>query len=314
MIIIDCDLGEYKDFHESTSIALGNFDGLHRGHKYLVDNTIQRAEEKNCLSALLLFKNHTLTNIEHQCIPMLTSIKDKLDLLTQWGVDVVYLQTFDDAFRNVSKDDFLKRILCDSLNVINITVGHDYRFGKFAKGSVDDLIHHQEEYQYNVDVLEFIDFQGQKISSTRIKESLLKGNLEDANTMLGRPYAIRGKVINGESRGKDLGFPTANMKLDFDYIIPQRGVYLTRVFIEGFENYYYGMTNIGTNPTFTDRDKIKIETNIFDFEEKIYQQKMKLEFLAYERLDIKFDRPEDLIEQMKEDEKLLRSWIPNFEN
>ena len=314
MQIIDCDKNEYLDLKAGVSIALGNFDGLHEGHMALIRRTRIRSEENGLLSAVLLFKNHTLFELKHESMQLLTSVEDKLTLLEEAGVDLVFLQSFDRDFCSLSKDAFIEDILVNRLQAKSIVVGGDFSFGKMAQGHVKDLVEKQEEYHYLLDVLDDVRYQNERISSTRIRNAVRLGRVEEAMDMLNRPYRLKGTVVPGASRGNKLGYRTANLAMDHNYVLPADGVYLTRVYIgRDRGEYFYGMTNIGTNPTFEEGKEIKIETHIFDFDCDIYGKKIFLDFLAFERGDIKFDSAQALIEQIEEDEKVLRSWISRFE-
>lgn len=314
MRIIDCDKGEQALIQKPVSIALGNFDGIHLGHQALIKKAVEVAKEQGYLSSVLLFKNHTLSELKHKQLQLLTSLTDKEEILKRLGVDIVYMKSFNHKFCAINKMAFIEDVLKEQLKVKAITIGHDYTFGCWAEGKVTDLLINQRKYDYEVFVIDDILADGERISSSRIRQTLRDGNVKNAMKMLGRPFRIAGEVVPGANRGRKLGFRTANLYWDNHYIVPHDGVYLTRVYLDDLEApYYYGMTNIGTNPTFTEADNTKIETHIFDLDEDLYGKRMWLEFLSYERGDIKFDTADELIEVMKEDEAILRSWIPQFE-
>lgn len=314
MRIIDCDKGEQSQIQKPVSIALGNFDGLHLGHQALIKKSKEVAIEKGYLSGVLLFKNHTLSELKNKDLQLLTSLADKEELLDNLGVDVIYLKSFDHKFCSINKLDFIEDVLTNQLKVKAVTIGHDYRFGCWAEGKVSDLIANQTVFDYEVFVIDDVVADGERISSSRIRQTLRDGNVENATKMLGRPFRIGGEIVPGANRGRKLGFRTANLFWDHHYIVPRDGVYLTRVYLDDLKTpHHYGMTNIGTNPTFTEANNTKIETHIFDIDGDLYGKRMWLEFLAYERGDIKFDTVGELVDVMKEDERILRSWIPQFE-
>lgn len=308
MHIIDLNCAEGPIPFDATSIALGNFDGFHNGHRELIRRTIQIERSRGYTSAVLLFKTHTRDILNTNGTGQLNSLNDKLQRLQGLGVSCVFLVEFDREFMNQTKEEFLDDFLIGRLRAKSIVVGDDYRFGRKAEGDVAFLKSRAEKTELKVDIIPEVRLEGLRISSTRIREALRAGAVEWANTMLGYPYRVRGTIVRGASRGHNLGFPTANLKLDFPYVIPKDGVYLTLTRFEGEEHGIYGMTNIGTNPTFTDENVTKIETYLFDFSGDCYGKYANIEFLRYERSDMKFESADELIAQMRRDDQMLRDW------
>lgn len=313
MLIVDLDKEQKESPFGETSIALGNFDGFHNGHRELIRRTIQEEHEFGHLSSVLLFKNHTSDYVPRGGGKRLNSLEDKIAKLDELGISCIYLATFDRAMMHMPHEEFVEEFLLRRLHTRHLVVGEDYSFGRGALGDVDYLLRRREELHYRVSVIPEVTCNGKRISSTRIRQCIAAGGIELANCMLGYAYTIRGRVVSGASRGHDLGFPTANLALQFDYCLPTDGVYLVRATIEATGQQYFGMTNIGTNPTFTDDSTVKIETYLFDFSGDIYDQVLRLEFLRFERRDIKFDTKEELIRRMQEDERVLRSWVSVYE-
>lgn len=286
---------------KSTALALGNFDGLHRGHMALINKSISLATD-NKLSGVLLFKSHTRNKEENS---FLMSLDDKLEILSSLGLDLALLVDFDDKFKHLGPQDFIKKILIDKCLAKDLVVGNDYHFAYKAQGNSKALIDYGKTYGFKTHLVEDVIVDEKLVSSTLIKEYLLEGNLEKANEALGRNYSIKGKVIKGFGRGKDLGYPTANLDLSYSYLIPSDGVYHTLVKYEG--KIYNSMTSIGTNPTF---DKIKgstIEVFIDEFDRDIYDQELELIFLRYLRPMIKFKSLEELIGQLDKDYRSIKS-------
>lgn len=289
-------------------IGLGNFDGMHLGHQGLIHTIVREARTQNRIPALLLFCGHTEETLSGKKREYLMSLEDKLTFAEQAGIERVYLQTFDQNFLSMSPKDFIHDYLLSKLQVVEVVVGKDYRFGKGAKGDVSYLRQESKGGElFELCIAEDVTYKGEKISSTRIRKALSCGEMGEAEKMLGRFYSIRGRVVPGFKRGRTLGFPTANMDLDFRYLLPREGVYLTRTHLDGQP--IFGMTSIGTNPTFTEEVSVKIETYFFDIDQDLYGRELELEFLFFERGNIKFDQVEDLIAQMQEDEKILRKQI-----
>ncbi len=309
MKIIDCDT-EFIKPDKKVSIALGNFDGLHLGHQKLIRRAIEIAQAEGLISSVLLFKQNSKSMTRDQDARFLTSLDDKIQLLDKMGIDLVYTKDFDRDFMHLSKETFLIDFLLEDMHVGHLVCGADYTFGYMAEGNTDDLKNMQACHNYSLDILDYVTFKGERISSTRIRESISLGKVEEAQGMLGRPYKIKGTVIRGEGRGKSLGFATANIKLDFPYLLPKSGVYLTEVILN--KKHYYAMTDLGYNPTFNKTGSTKIETNIFDFDENIYGEDLELIFLRFERDDLSFNSAQELINQLKKDEKLLRKWALEY--
>lgn len=295
-----------------TSIALGNFDGFHNGHRELVRRTVQEEHENGHRSSVLLFKNHTSEILPQDKDGYLSALPDKLRRLEELGISCVYLLNFDRTVRDMTPEHFLKSLLIETLGAKHIVVGEDYTFGKKALGTVQYLQEQCEKLDYRLSVIPDVTYQGQRISSTRIRRCISSGGIEIANCMLGYPYVLRGTVVSGAERGKKLGFPTANLSLSFPYCLPIDGVYLTRVLLADGKK-YFGLTNVGTNPTFTEKGPVKVETYLLDFNDNLYGQEIRLQFLRFERRDITFPNKEALIAQMQNDEKILRSWVSIYE-
>ena len=256
--IYDLDRG-MTDF-EPKAIALGNFDGIHIGHQKLIKKNIELAHQLNLVPSVLLFKeNSKKTLIDEK--DYLTSLDDKIEILAQMGLDTFCILEFDEEFRSLSPKDFIAKILYKKLNTKYIVVGEDYRFGKNAKGDIEKLRALQDEFAYQTKVIDFELDNGEKISSGTIKNLIKNGDINKASTYLGRPYKIRGEVVDGHKRGRKLNFPTANLKMNFSYTIPKDGVYLTRVNVGGKN--HFALSNVGSNPTF-ENDFRKVETYILD--------------------------------------------------
>lgn len=302
MIIIDMDKESF--IKEDIAIALGNFDGLHIAHQSLILAMVKKAKEKGLKSSLLLFENHTSELVEYHNRPkLLMSNEDKYKILEELGVDIIYKLKFSEEIMKLRPEEFISDFLIERLNVKSITVGFDYRFGYKASGSSQDLERIASKYTIDVNLLEPIS-RGEIVSSTRIREYLLNGDILKANEMLGRKYSIQGKVVPGEKRGRKLGFPTANVLIDEKYLLPKEGIYSTVVYIN--ESPYLSGTNIGKNLTFHG-DLIKIESFLLDFNEDIYGETIRIEFNEFIRSEIKFSTSKELVEQIGKDIAYIKS-------
>lgn len=304
--IFDLDFNEFDLLPKA--VSLGNFDGVHKGHQKLMKENIKISKAKNLTPSVLLFKENT-KNILNGEREYLTSLEDKIEILKNLGIECFCLLEFSDKFKNLSPYEFIEEILYKKLNTKYVIVGDNYRFGKMAKGDIKTLKKYEEDFAYKTKVVDFELDDGKIINSTDIRQMVREGKIEKANKDLGHPFKMQGKVIKGAQRGRLLNFPTANLKPSFKYVTAKSGVYFTRVNID--RDFYYGLTDIGTNPTFENK-KMKIETYIMDFSKDIYGKNMSIEFLEYLRPDFKFNSPEELIAQMEKDKKTGRNLIEKY--
>lgn len=297
------DIKDYTEKRFKTAIALGNFDGVHLGHKKLISTMINDAKNLVIASSLLLFRRHSKEILLRNIPNILTSAEDKCEILKEMGLNIVYEIDFTEKFMRLSPEDFVKNILIDRLNVQSVFVGINYRFGYKASGDIDVLKELSNKYNFNLNVIEPV-FNKQKIlSSSEIRMNIVKGNIELANEMIGRNYKIKGKVVHGNKIGRTLGFPTANIELSDRYQIPKKGVYITKTIVDGI--IYKSLTNIGTNPTVGGKT-IKIETHILNFNRDIYKQDLEIEFIQYYRGEMVFSTLEELKLQMQKDLNVIK--------
>lgn len=280
------------------AVALGNFDGIHRGHRYLIEDNINKANKYNLEPSILLFKNHTRLTINKNNIPILTSNEQKFKILEDMGIRIVYILDFDENVMKLNGEEFVKDIIVNKLKAKLVTVGFDYRFGHKASGDSKYLKKLGEKYNFKTNIIEPIYIDGQVISSTKIRNFISSGNIKKANEFLGHYYSIIGNVVSGSSRGRKLGYPTANIELINNHIVPKPGVYKSISLLNGEE--FISLTNIGYNPTFNGKT-LKIENHILDFNRNIYGEILEVQFLDFIREDIKFNTAEELIEQMNKD-------------
>lgn len=295
MKIIKIDL-DYKATEESI-IALGNFDGVHRGHIELIKKAVENAKKLNKKSSLLIFEEHTDNIIKMGKKNIITTNDTKFKILEELGVDLVYLIKFTKEFMSYSPMEFLKDFLIENLKIIGVVVGYDYTFGYKKSGDTKFLLDNKDLFE-SIDVIEQISFNGEKISSTLIRNLIEDGNIKDANYLLSRPYKLIGKVIHAKGLGKKMGYPTANLELIDNFVIPKYGVYDSDIYVNGKK--FKASTNIGTNPT-VEHDGIKIEAHILDFDEDIYGEIVELELIDFIRPELKFDNVKDLFDQIAKD-------------
>ncbi|MDO5717544.1 MAG: bifunctional riboflavin kinase/FAD synthetase [Tissierellia bacterium] len=289
---------------KASIIGLGNFDGIHVGHIKLIQKVIEISEKYDYESSLILFKNHTDTLLAKDHFKShLTSLEDKIEILKGFNLSNIYILDFDEEVRKMNPEEFIEKILLDRCEARGIVVGKDYRFGYGAQGDVSFLKSHELD-RYRLYIIDDHRVNGIRVSSTEIKDLIIKGDIEYANKLLNRYYRIQGRVVGGDGRGRGLGFPTANLEMNFNYLIPADGVYFTITNISGEK--YASLTSIGTNPTFNG-DSMRIEVFIESFSQDIYEKEISVEFVEYFRPTINFNSAEELIDQINKDKNKMIS-------
>lgn len=279
-------------------VALGSFDGLHSGHLSLVNKIIELANENKGRSIVYTFKNHPRTLIKGATPPkLLMDNESKEEILEALGVDLIYFEEFNEEYMKLTPEGFIK-YLCEKFKVKGIVVGFNYRFGYKNIGNIEMLKELSTKYGYELYVMEPCNYENEVISSTRIRNELLNGNVDKAIKMLNRPYIIKGKVVHGKKLGRTIGFPTANLDYSKEALIPRKGVYYTNV--QWQDKIYKGITSVGNNPT-VNGDKLTIETYILDFNNDLYGHNIKVYFIKKIRDEKKFNSIDDLVIQLKKD-------------
>ena len=287
-------------------ITIGNFDGVHKGHQTLFRQVIEKAGQIDGTSVALTFDPHPLKALGISAPPLITRKDQKVELIEACGIDILLCLSFDTAFASISALDFIEKILVNKLGMKAIIIGADYSFGKNKKGNVNLLISEENRLGFKTIVSPWIndtDSEVERISSTRIRKIVMEGKVNQAMKYLGRHYQIRGKVIKGRKRGgSQLGFPTANIKLH-DELCPKIGVYA--VTVETCKGNFWGVANIGYSPTFGDQ-MFTIEVHILDFDQNIYNTRIRVNMVERLRDEIKFSSIHDLSEQIKYDIKVAK--------
>lgn len=302
MIVIDDIIAEVKE--SDNYVGLGSFDGIHNGHLSLVRKTNEVAKEKNGKSMVFTYKNHPRTIINPDSAPkLIMDLDTKLEYLEKENIDIVVLKTFTKEFMSMDAENFIK-LLCEDYNVKGIIVGFNFRFGYKNLGNVDLLKDLQSKYGYELYVIDPYTYKDEVISSTRIRRCILEGNVSEATNMLSKPYLIKGKVIYGKQLGRKIGIPTANLGFDNKMIIPKKGVYYTNVKYK--DNIFKGLTSVGNNPTVNGKE-LTIETHILNFNKMIYGEELKIYFVERIRDELKFESLDELVAQIKKDEKFIKN-------
>lgn len=310
MKIID-NIENYK-INDKTVIALGNFDGIHKGHMELIHKVKNISENSDLKSGVLLFNEHTKNILNpNKGISKLTTLEDKLDILKELDLDYVFIVDFKSIFQ-LNPEEFIK-LLLNRLNSHGIVVGKDYRFGNKAIGDIVLLEKLCMDNDIVLNIVDTVKDNDTIVKSTIIRRYISNGDIFKANKLLGRKYSIKGTVIHGEKRGRELGFPTVNIVNQHNYILPKEGVYYSNISILDDEDsrIYESLSFVGTNLTFNEYEK-KIETYIFDFSRFIYGKEVKIEFIDFIRGNKRFDSREGLITQMNEDVKFVENYNKNL--
>jgi riboflavin kinase/FMN adenylyltransferase len=278
---------------------MGYFDGVHVGHRRVIQKAIDLAKGFGIAAAVMTFDPHPREILgQSGYTQYLTPLDEKLEQLKVMGVEIAYVVQFDISFASVYPEDFIDEFLL-RLRPCHVVVGFDYTFGHKGLGTAFTLQNHAQG-RYGLDVISPINRFGEKVSSTLIREYLYSGKIKEATQFLGRPYTVRGSVVHGEKRGRTIGFPTANLKLASPYIVPKNGVYGVRVQIGDRE--CFGVMNVGIKPTFENERKEKsLEVHILDFSGDLYDQVLAVEFLFFIREEQKFAGVDGLISQIKQD-------------
>jgi riboflavin kinase / FMN adenylyltransferase len=279
-------------------VTMGNFDGIHLGHQTLIRKTVEDSKQQGYPSTVLTFEPHPLRILAPERAPLLIlSYDDKMALFESFGVDIVIAQSFNRQFASIAADDFVRRFLVDRLKVRKLWVGRDLRFGQSRHGEVNDLVRWAPDGGFQVGVLDPILLEGVRISSSRIRQLVQEGRVDEARPMMGRYHFVSGRVVTGHHRGRDLGFPTANISSPTE-VIPLDGIYASLIQIKNQQ--WLSVSNIGVNPTFGDGPRT-IESFVLDFDSDIYGEPVKLSFVKRIREERKFVMVKDLVAQMHED-------------
>lgn len=283
---------------KNTAVTLGKFDGLHLGHRQLIDLAVS-CKQQGLTAVMFSFLLHPGNLFSDKEFELIYTEEEKLSKLKRCGVDVLISYPFTQETRSMEPEDFIREILVKQLDAKVIIVGTDFRFGFQRRGDVKLLQDYEQTYGYQVIACEKIRWRNEIISSSSIRTALKDGDLEAVNAMLDQPYTIRGEVVHGRRIGRTIGFPTTNLIPPRGKLLPPCGVYVSKTLLDG--RYYPGVTNIGYNPTVAEGENISVETYIFDFDRDLYGEILEVELLYYIRPELKFGSLEELMQKMNED-------------
>ncbi|WP_406687248.1 bifunctional riboflavin kinase/FAD synthetase [Rossellomorea vietnamensis] len=284
-------------------LALGYFDGVHKGHQRVIRGAVEEAKEQDVSSAVMTFDPHpsVVLGHKHKHIHYITPLEDKKEIIKELGVDYLFIVRFTSEFANLTPQDFVDQYII-GLNVRHVVAGYDYSYGRMGKGTMETLPFHSRDMFGSTTVSKLTDADlDLKVSSSLIRENLTEGDVSRVKNLLGRPFKMKGTVIHGDKRGRKIGFPTANIELSDDYLTPKVGVYAVRMKIH--DKWFDGVCNIGYKPTFKNPDdySLTIEVHLFDFHTSIYGEEVFIEWYDRIRDEQKFSGIEELISQIQKD-------------
>ncbi len=286
---------------ENAVVTIGTFDGVHQGHRKIIAGIKELAQSTGGETVLLTFFPHPrmILHPEDENIKLINTINEKAELLEQIGIDHLIITPFSRDFSNQTAEEYIRDVLVNKIGTKKIVIGYDHRFGKDRQGGLQDLLRLSPVYGFDVVEIPEQDIEEVAVSSTRIRSALLANQIDQANTFLGYPFFITGTVIRGDQIGRQIGYPTANIVIEERYkLIPADGIFAVSVIIDGHA--YKGMAYIGTRPTVNGLTR-NIEVNIFDFDQDIYNQRIRMEFIHFVRGDIKFSSLDELKVQLAQD-------------
>jgi len=295
----------------NTVITIGTFDGVHVGHRKIIKRIVESAENSALESAVLTFFPHPRMVLQKEVgIELINTIEERKQILENIGIDHLIVHPFTRAFSRLTAQEYIEEVLVKKLQAKKVIIGYDHRFGRNRNADIEDLKKYGEKYGFEVEEISKQDVDEVAVSSTKIRKALQEGDVEKANTYLGSNFLLTGTIVKGKGLGKNLGFPTANLKIEETYkLIPKTGVYVVKALIDDEE--FFGMMNIGYNPTVGGSEKT-IETYFFNLDKNLYGKKLQIEMLKRIREEKKFSGVEELIKAMKEDQAFSENYIHQF--
>jgi riboflavin kinase/FMN adenylyltransferase len=293
---------------KKTILTLGTFDGVHFGHKKILERVLQNTEIDKYESLVLTFFPHPRMVLEEKSnIKLLNTISEKIDLLDKIGLQNLVIHPFDESFSRLSAEEFVSSVLVNQFHIHKIIIGHDHRFGRNRTANIDDLIRFGKQYGFEVEQISVQEINEISVSSTKIRKALSEGNMTLANKYLGYNYFLTGTVFKGQQLGRTIGFPTANLKIKEDYkLVPKNGVYIVKSTIN--QETVYGIMNIGFNPTVAG-ENLSIEVHYFNFNSDLYNQEIAVTILQYIRPEQKFNSVDLLKVQLEKDKNFALAYL-----
>ncbi len=300
-------------YDKKTVVTVGTFDGVHIGHQQIIGELNRLKEEKDLRSILITFDPHPQIVLRNRSkdVKLLTSTEEKLELLKKFPLDIVYIINFSKEFAATPAENFFTNYIVNRIGLNDLVIGYDHMFGKNREGSIETVKALSNKFGFSVHKVPEFKISDKNISSTEVRKLLEEGDVNAAKFFLGRFYDIEGIVVQGAKRGRELGYPTANIQInDANKQIPKNGIYAVEVLYD--DTIYRGMMSIGHNPTVNDTDEIFLEVNIFNFDKDIYREKIKIRFVEYIREEAKFNSLEELTKKLDEDKQKTLNIFSNI--
>ena len=293
-----CRLDDIAEFDRGAAVTFGVFDGIHVGHQAVIGTLLSRAAQHGLMSVLVGFYPHPLAFLApERCPPLLTPLSKRIEILQQLGIDKIVMLSFDAQIAAMSPQSFVEHVLLEKCRARHIVVGYACQFGKNRAGNAERLAELSQVYPFDVTIVPPTEINGAPVHSTRIREALARGDLHCSSQLLGRSYSLLGNVVHGDGRGKEIGFPTANIDTQ-NQVCPPNGVYAIRAKLE--DRGLDGVLNIGVRPTFNGTT-VHVECHFFDFDETIYGKSVEIYLVEKIRSERKFPNPETLMQQIRRD-------------
>lgn len=295
-------ISQFSNTSIQTAVTIGTFDGVHIGHSRILERLINSAKSAGLKSTVLTFFPHPRMVLQKDTeIKLLNTLEEKTAIMEKLGLDYLIVHPFTKEFSRLSATEFVRDILVNSLKTKRIIIGYDHRFGRNRNANIQDLVSFGNTLDFEVEEIPAQEIDDVSVSSTKIRNALLEGDITTANNYLNYKYMLTGTIVKGKGLGKQFGFPTANLQIAESYkLIPKNGVYVVQSNLDGHD--YYGMMNIGYNPTVSGKNK-SIEVNFFEFEGNLYDKKIQVNLLHRIRDEHKFDSVQELQNQLKKDKE-----------
>lgn len=291
-----------------TVCAIGFFDGIHKGHQKVIGTAVKEAQKRNLESAVITFHPHPSVVLKKgtEHVQYITPLKEKQEILQRMNVDRLYIIKFNTELSSLTPQEFIEHFII-GLGIKHLVAGFDYTYGHKGLGNMNNIRSYtRDEFDYTI--IDKVTLADDKVSSTRIRELLKKGMVDEIKDLLGRPLKYTGFVIHGAQRGANLGYPTANFSVNKDALLPKIGVYAVKVIYKNAV--YEGMASVGTNPTFEeDQGNLSVEVNIFDYNNNLYGEELQIEWHKFMRDEEKYNNVDELIAQLALDEENIRKYF-----
>jgi riboflavin kinase / FMN adenylyltransferase len=306
-VIVKRNLFDNKSHHH-TVVTIGTFDGVHVGHKKIIKKLVANARANGLRSTILTFFPHPRMVLQQSSdLKLLNTLDEKMMILEATGLEQLIIHPFTMEFSRLSAEEYVRDILVDALQAKKVIIGYDHRFGRNRTATIEDLRVYGQRFGFEVEQISVEEVDEVSVSSTKIRNALMEGDIETANLYLGYNYMLSGTITRGKGLGRQLDFPTANLQIAETYkLVPENGVYVVKSWIDGHE--VYGMMNIGYNPTVNGTEK-SIEVHFFDFNEDLYGRDIRVEMLHRLRDETRFDSIDELKLQLQKDKERSLAYI-----